>query len=72
MFTSADVMRWRTMKVLDVLAEVDASNSSATVMANGLRAIAQMNPANRDIVDAQVTARRTLRDAKIEMKKEST
>jgi hypothetical protein len=39
------------------------------VLMNGLKAIAEMNPANRNLADAQVTARRTLRDAKIELAK---
>jgi hypothetical protein len=40
-----------------------------SVLVNGLKAIASMNPVNRDLADAQVMARRTLRDAKIEMEK---
>jgi hypothetical protein len=40
------------------------------VLLNGLKAIANLNPANRGIGDAQVMARRTIRDFKIESEKE--
>lgn len=39
------------------------------ILKNALKAIKEMNPANRDLADAQVMARRALRDAKIELEK---